>query len=130
MYTLRIKRQSITHSYCLQYENNLGILFSLCLVFQSWSGEQKQNLVKNLAELFLQSKFTEDVCKICRSVILDVVVRAADFVKSQEDQVKFYVAVSKGITLCPDLKRYVHAVSCEFYIINNEVTFLLSSRAI
>ena len=114
----------------MQYENNLGILFSLCLVFQSWSAEQKQNLVKNLAELFLQSKFTEDVCKICRSVILDVVVRAADVVKSREDQVKFYVAVSKGITLCPDLKRYVHAVSCKFYIINNEVALLLSSQAI
>lgn len=60
--------------------------------------------MNNLTELFIKPKFTEDVCKICRFVILDIVARAAETVK-KDNQENFYIALSKGITVCPDLRR-------------------------
>lgn len=71
---------------------------------QILSVHQKQDLMNNLTELFIKPKFTEDVCKICRCVILDIVARAAESVK-KDNQENFYIALSKGITVCPDLRR-------------------------
>ncbi|CAG2222307.1 MDN1 [Mytilus edulis] len=72
---------------------------------QILSVHQKQDLMNNLTELFIKPKFTEDVCKICRCVILDIVARAAESVK-KDNQENFYIALSKGITVCPDLRRF------------------------
>ncbi|XP_076077814.1 midasin-like isoform X3 [Mytilus galloprovincialis] len=72
---------------------------------QILSVHQKQDLMNNLTELFIKPKFTEDVCKICRCVILDIVARAAESVK-KDNRENFYIALSKGITVCPDLRSY------------------------
>ncbi|KAJ8314873.1 LOW QUALITY PROTEIN: hypothetical protein KUTeg_007023 [Tegillarca granosa] len=67
-----------------------------------------QKLLVVLAELFLIPSYTAEICNICGRFILDIVERAEEKIKggSIDDSRGFMVALSIGVTICPDLKSF------------------------
>ncbi|KAL5010017.1 hypothetical protein ScPMuIL_012322 [Solemya velum] len=77
---------------------------------QIWNPADRQRLLDRLAELFLHSSCTHDIAILFSSFILEIAEKAkltiANSNNSHGKHLEFYIALSKSLKFCPDLKRF------------------------
>ena len=105
----------------LPFIMNLMYVF---FVFQSWSFQEKQNLLQKLAELFLAQDLVPYLVKHCRSILLEILERGAQILhhRSSLESEGFCYTLSCLLPLS-HLKNFIYRfmkASCLFRIFSQE----------